>query len=219
MKIFYIIILIFFSFVLSYCKKNKGYNLSFDNSKSVIKLIGNISDSSKLSFRKGNIKIEFGNLNYFCRYSNNKSSNIISSNDIEIEYQVVEYDDKYNISPPRFITKNVFIGISKTEKYYKGFVIIWQNNQFIDYGKTRESLNISENTDSIFTNLDYTKINQFFPDFNGIYHFVEIDTISVNVEFPINTNEFYHNIKFDNKRIGMPIFFPDYRKIVDFFKL
>jgi hypothetical protein len=194
------------------CKKKIDFNLSKDCYKSSVKLVGQQNDTSELSFPEGNIKIEFSTVNYYCRYSNEKSRNIFQSNDIEIEFQLLEYDERYKISPPRFLCKYVFIGIKFIDNEYKSYIIIWKNDPNINSGISEKEFDISNKADSIFTNLDFVEIKKLFPEFEGAYKLLNCDTVTINVGFAINTNEFYHRIKFDNEMLVIPHFFPDYRK-------
>jgi hypothetical protein len=125
---------------------------------------------------------------------------------------LLEFDERNKISTPRFISKYVFIGLKLIDKEYKSYLIIWKNDPSHNSGISEKDFDISTNTDSIFTNLNFAEIKKLFPEFKGAYKSFKCDTITINVGYAINTNEFYNEIRFDNELLFIHNLFPDYRK-------
>jgi hypothetical protein len=79
----------------------------------------------------------------------------------------------------------------------KCFYIIWINNDNGGFNYENNSLNIGNQTDTLFSNLDYSTIKELFPEFSGEYLDAKISEIRI-LDYHCNhrLEFYYHDIKF-----------------------
>lgn len=210
---------ILFCFILLSCNNKIDNILKADEYKSTVKIIGDSNNIKNLLLENLYVKTESSPLKNIIRYSTTKSLNNFDSNLIEIEFTLLEYDSRTNISPPLFIKKQVFIGIRKYDNNMKGYFIIGNFQYPEDYSNNSRFLVNGNIKDSVITNLEYSSLKKLFPFFNGKYKYHHCDTISINCNYSISSDEFYKFIKFDGERLGLPIFIIDQRKIISDFPI
>ncbi len=218
-----IYIFLFMAFTHFACHNNNEMknNISIDKYKTNIIFTDSIDSESLYSFPSGYCKIEFSSKQdelksiFFCRFCDIKNNNLFQSNDIEIEYFQTRWEET-TFCPPSTIPLRILLGIKKIKGKYKCFFIMWQNYpEFMwqNYPEKNESdieyysTELGEKTDSIFTNLDYSTIHKFFPQFSGIYKLTNFNNIKISLKYSIKELEFYNGIEFDDKSIGMEMYF------------
>lgn len=95
---------------------------------------------------------------------------------------------------------------TKKFRWIKGDVVGANEDKLLStYPSHFDHYYISENTDSISTNLSKAEIQLLYPEFKGHYQNVQIDTIILYPDYPVYTLDFYENIQFKNYYLGMRI--------------
>lgn len=171
-------------------------------------------------------------------YSWNKEHHYIPGNDLEIVFTRDRYCPINGLRPENCLTGAKLIN-NKLMAYY----ILWQNrsveplldtnknygryfSSFYDKEKDttiREfhSMNakfiweISEQTDTLISNLDLKIIKSLFPKFKGHFRKINVDKIFLNYDLAITTYDFYSDIKFNNYELG---FSRNYHRLREFLK-
>ena len=138
-------------------------------------------------------------------YSWNKNNHYLKSNDLEIMFVRDKPSSVSGLRP-----ENCYIGAKIIKNSLKAFYILWQNKGLRPINnqkkegilKVHYNWEISEDTDSLVTNLDLKIIKKLFPYFNGNYQNIEIDTILLNYDLSPVTYDFFTDIKFINYQLG-----------------
>ena len=132
-------------------------------------------------------------------YSYDKSDHYFYNTVLEIElnrYIFVVSDVQFD--KPGFCK----IGIRNINSIEKAFVICWVNIP-LDSNLTRLSEykihfeeGINETTDTIYTTLSENSIKSLYPKFQGIYQYIQLDSISIDYHYKVQNSNFYNHIKF-----------------------
>lgn len=235
--------LVFFIAIISSCEKKEEIIIHDENFKTII--IENSRTPFGLTMdRRTDYLSKINNWGFYdgeiiFKYSWNEKNNKISGNDLEI---IFSRDRKGSLTLMK--PENCFIGAKLINEQLKAYVILWQNkgfdpikstekkywsNGFIEYydkvldsnlrvfSPVRGTYNweISDITDTLISNMDLSMIKKLFPKFNGKYKQINIDTIFLDYQYPVETFEFYNSIKFNNFKLG---YIRDYYQMIKFVK-
>ena len=168
-------------------------------------------------------------------YSWDKNKHYIKGNDLEIVFVREQLGELSLLRP-----ENCLIGAKFIHNQLKAFYILWQNkgikpvqDSLKYYGthyswyydkeldssireykniKAYYNWDIGSETELLVTNLDFKTIKSIFPEFNGNFKKVTIDSIKLNYDYPIETIRFYNEIKFYNSTLDNVLYKRDYCK-------
>ena len=142
-------------------------------------------------------------------YSYNSLDHYFSTTCFEIEFVNSGFTLHYVLQdqpPYHYIigVKHIEDAKYKRRVYEKAFLICWSNkfkeerNRIVTgaFDKRKTTNGIDENTDTIYTTLSFKTINNLYPEFDGVYRNLKLDSIVLDYQYHVNCGSFYEKIKF-----------------------
>ncbi|MEI6090266.1 MAG: hypothetical protein WCR42_07440 [bacterium] len=186
-------------------KTKKMPTLSFNSKVVEINKPVFYHNSAVYAVRKYNYCLKLSNFDMYdgeniFSYSWKKKYHYLQETDLEIVFTRERLSKPFVVKP-----ENCLIGGKFINKNLRAFFICWQNKPIRLKKDERNYFEweISEMTDSLFTNLSKEQIKELFPKFKGNYSYRKVDSIYIYYDDSMINCKFFNTIKFKNYQLGL----------------